>query len=118
MTTNFTSLPVIDLAPLCGGNEQPPSAEGLASIAAQICDVFETVGFAYLVNCPLSFSHEEVFGVAREFFDMPHEEKMSIAKRSFRPSNRNTYRGYVCVCVCDMLLPLPTYYIYYCHNYY
>lgn len=98
MTTNFTSLPVIDLASLRvapGEGQQSAATEDLASIAAQLCDVFETVGFAYLVNCPLSFSHDDVFGIAREFFDMPLEDKMSIAKRTFRPSNANTYRGYV-----------------------
>ncbi len=96
MTTNFTTLPVIDLAPLSGndGKEPAAAAAGLADIARQLHDVFETVGFAYLVNCPLSFSHDDIFGFTREFFDMPLEEKMSIAKKTFRPGNKNTYRGY------------------------
>lgn len=98
MTTNFTSLPVIDLGPLCvvtsgGEQQQQPSAEDLSTIAAQLCNVFETVGFAYLINYPLSFSHDDVFGIAREFFGLPLEDKMSVAKRTFRPSNENTYRG-------------------------
>ena len=70
-------------------------AADVGSIGQQLRDVFETVGFAYLVNCPLSFSHDEVFTLAREFFDLPPEEKMAMAKRSFQPQNQNTYRGCV-----------------------
>lgn len=95
MTTNFTSLPVIDLAPLSAVKDGEFSAVDVASIGRRLCDVFETVGFAYLVNSPLSFSHDEVFGLAREFFDLSQEEKMGVAKRTFRPDNDNTYRGCV-----------------------
>lgn len=111
MTTNFTSLPIIDLAALSRGSSSaeplPDAADDLAALARQLHDVFETVGFAYLVNCPLSFTHDEVFGLARAFFDLPREEKMSVAKKTFRPGNRNTYRG--CVCACAWMGLLPAY---------
>ena len=96
MATNFTSLPVIDLAPLTAaitGGKAP--AADVGSIGQRLCHVFETVGFAYLVNSPVSFSHDEVFNLAREFFELPSQEKMSVAKRTFRPQNKNTYRGCV-----------------------
>ena len=102
MATNFTSLPVIDLAPLAVAiaEEKDEKTEkdlgvDVGSIGKRLCDVFETAGFAYLVNSPLSFSHDEVFGLAREFFELSLEEKMTVAKRTFRPQNKNTYRGCV-----------------------
>ena len=95
MTTNFTSLPVIDLAPLSAVSDGESRAVDVASIGRRLRDVFETVGFAYLINSPLSFSHDEVFGLAHEFFNLSQEEKMTIAKRTFQPNNENTYRGCV-----------------------
>jgi isopenicillin N synthase-like dioxygenase len=91
MATSFTSLPIIDLAPLGAPH---PSDQDLQQLSDQLSNVFQTVGFAYLINPPLSFDHEEVFGVAKEFFGMPEESKMALAKRTFRKANKNTYRGY------------------------
>lgn len=90
MTTTFTELPIVDLAPLKG--ESPSEAE-LQSLAKQLHDVFSTVGFAYLVNAPLSLKEGAVFDIAREFFNMSSEEKMKLAKQTFRKHHRNTYRG-------------------------
>ncbi len=83
-------LPIIDLTSL---NVLEPSGEELAALSKKLGDVFETVGFAYLVNAPLNFDHGDVFGMAEEFFDMPEEEKLKLAKKSFRKENGNTYRG-------------------------
>ncbi|GFF12054.1 clavaminate synthase-like protein [Aspergillus terreus] len=88
MTASFSSLPIIDLSQL---NDSPQSVQTLSQ---QLHDVFATTGFAYLVNAPLSFTPDEVFAMAREFFLLPEEQKMKLAKRSFQPENENTYRGY------------------------
>ena len=92
MTTNFSSLPIVDLAPLSHAN---PSEASLKRLSKQLRDVFETVGFAYLINPPLSFSHRDVFDIEKEFFDIEYSEKMKVAKKIFVEGNANTYRGYV-----------------------
>jgi isopenicillin N synthase-like dioxygenase len=92
MSTTFSSLPIVDLAPLQAA--QGPSESELKDLSTQLHNVFATTGFAYLVNTPLTFRHAEVFGLALEFFNLPQEEKMSLAKQSFRKGNTNTYRGW------------------------
>ena len=84
------TLPIVDLAPL---NVAAPSTEDIAALSKSLGEVFETTGFAYLVNAPLNFDHGDVFGMAEEFFDLPEEEKLKLAKKSFRKENGNTYRG-------------------------
>lgn len=91
MTTTFSSLPVVDVGPL--GDPEGASEEQLTALSQRLYDVFTTTGFAYLTNVPLSFNHEQVFNMSREFFALPQEEKMKLAKRSFRRSHQNTYRG-------------------------
>ena len=83
-------LPIVDLAPL---NNLAPSGGELAVLSKKLGDVFETIGFAYLINVPLNFDHGDVFGMAEEFFNMPEESKLMLAKRSIRKENANTYRG-------------------------
>ncbi|PCH01859.1 Oxoglutarate/iron-dependent dioxygenase [Penicillium occitanis (nom. inval.)] len=92
MSTTFSSLPIIDLAPL--KNASGLSEPDRITLSAKLYNVFATTGFAYLVNTPLSFKHADVFGLALEFFNLPLEEKMKLAKKSFKPENENTYRGY------------------------
>lgn len=91
MTTSFSSLPIVDVGPL--GSPLGPTDAERAALSKRLHDVFATTGFAYLTNVPLSFYHEEVFNMSREFFALPHEEKMKLAKRSFRRDHKNTYRG-------------------------
>ena len=91
MTTSFSSLPVVDLSVLSAPS---PTAEELKDLSTSLHDVFATTGFAYLINAPLSFSHEDVFGLARDFFNLPEPEKSQLAKKTFVKSNKNTYRGY------------------------
>ena len=91
MSTTFSSLPVVDLAPL-----QDPaglSESDRLALSTRLHEVFATTGFAYLVNPPLSFKHADVFGLALEFFNLPLAEKMNLAKKTFEPENENTYRG-------------------------
>lgn len=91
MTTTFSSLPVVDVAPL--GSPSGPSTEAATALSQRLYEVFATTGFAYLTNVPLSFNHADVFQLSREFFALPEEEKMKLAKRSFRRDHQNTYRG-------------------------
>ncbi|RAK95969.1 isopenicillin N synthase family dioxygenase [Aspergillus ibericus CBS 121593] len=89
MATTFASLPIIDVSSL---QDQPP--QELPELSQRLYHVFTTTGFAYLVNHPLSFNHDELFAMAREFFSLALEEKMQLGKTSFRPQNSNAYRGY------------------------
>ena len=91
MTTSFTSLPIVDLAPLTSDSA---TEDQLRALSSRLDEVFSTVGFAYLINVPLSFGHEDVFDIAKSFFSLPEDVKMDVAKRTFRKSNKNTYRGY------------------------
>lgn len=91
MTTSFSSLPIIDLKIL--SSESPSPAE-LLVLSRDLHNAFATTGFAYLANAPLSFNHEDVFKLASNFFSLPNEEKMRLAKHTFSQSNKNTYRGY------------------------
>ncbi|KAI9835018.1 MAG: hypothetical protein M1837_003973 [Sclerophora amabilis] len=91
MATTFSSLPIVDLAPL---HSQCPTSDELCALSRQLYDVFATTGFAYLINAPLSYSHDDVFGLAKEVFRMEDAEKRKLAKRTFRKENSNTYRGY------------------------
>lgn len=90
MTTSFSSLPIVDVSAL---REPEISGESVESLSKQLYNIFATTGFAYLVNVPLSFGHDEMFGLARDFFAIPLGQKMKLAKKSFRPGNSNTYRG-------------------------
>ena len=67
MATSFTSLPVIDLSLLNDTDVSPDSPE-ILKLAQQLHDVFATSGFAYLTNLPLSFSHDDVFGLGKQLF--------------------------------------------------
>lgn len=101
MTTTFSSLPIVDLAPLRDLSVLSDTDRSLLS--EQLYNVFSTTGFAYLVNTPLTFKHADVFGLALEFFNLPLEEKMALAKKSFIPQNANTYRGLVSWVLLDAL---------------
>ena len=92
MSTNFSSLPVVDVGALRDPNAPP---EDTAQLSQTLHNVFATTGFAYLTNVPLSFDHEEIFELSRDFFALPLDQKMKLAKKSFRPINTNTYRGCV-----------------------
>ena len=93
MSTTFSSLPIIDLAPL--KSPSGPTRTQLDDLSRQLYNVFATTGFAYLINAPLTFNHADIFNLAREFFSLPEEEKMKLAKKTFRKENENTYRGCV-----------------------
>ena len=91
MATSFSSLPIVDLSIL---SASWTSKDDLQELSNQLYDVFATTGFAYLINPPLTFSHEDVFALARDFFSMQGADKMRLAKKTFVKNNKNTYRGY------------------------
>ncbi|KAL2367155.1 hypothetical protein RJ035_005354 [Blastomyces gilchristii] len=74
MATTFPALPIVDLSPLKSSHEL--GAEQQKDLASQLYNVFATTGFAYLVNHPLSFDHQVLFDISRDFFALPTEEKM------------------------------------------
>lgn len=93
MTTDFSALPIVDLSPLSGPDV---SQDALSNLNIHLDKVFRSTGFAYLINPPLSFSHDDVFGLAHEFFSLSDETKMKTAKKMFvrdDSSRQNTYRG-------------------------
>lgn len=91
MTTTFSSLPIVDLSVLSSSS---PSPSDLLELSKNLYSVFNTTGFAYLTNAPLTFSHEHVFKLASDFFTVPEADKLELAKKTFVKSNKNTYRGY------------------------
>jgi isopenicillin N synthase-like dioxygenase len=91
MATSFSSLPIVDLAVLSSAETDP---EDLLLLSQKLYDVFSSTGFAYLINSPLSFSHEEVFRLTSDFFRISGADKECLSKRTFIPTNTNTYRGY------------------------
>ncbi|KAG4433019.1 hypothetical protein IFR05_011502 [Cadophora sp. M221] len=94
MSTSFSSLPIVSLAALSSSSPKPEDLETLASC---LNEVFSTTGFAYLTDLPLAYSHDDIFGVCEEFFGpngLSMDEKMRLAKKTFVPKNKNTYRGY------------------------
>ncbi|KAL8891794.1 MAG: hypothetical protein Q9215_001230 [Flavoplaca cf. flavocitrina] len=84
------SLPVIDLSILRSPTDAPESR----GLAKQLGKALEEEGFAYLVNVPLTFGHDDVFALAKGFFHLPDHKKLRLAKKSFQRTNSNTYRGF------------------------
>lgn len=94
MSTYSSSLPVVDVRLL--GTLEPGTLHtaNYKELSQRLYDAFSSTGFAYLANAPLSFSQDDLFNLSREFFALPLEQKMKLAKKSFRPGHTNTYRGY------------------------
>ncbi len=85
-TSSFTHIPLIDLAPL-----RDKSAKSRSALAAEICEVCETVGFLYVVNhgIPQSLTGG-IFNAARELFALPAPEKEKL-----HLSAATGFRGYL-----------------------
>lgn len=88
---SLPALPLIDLKPLCNSR---PSPDDLRALSESLSAAFSGTGFAYLVNAPLSLTHDEIFALAKNFFELGEEEKLSVSKRAFNDKNLNTYRGF------------------------
>jgi len=91
MATDFTELPIIDLSILGADNA---TKDELKVLAKKVREIFETVGFAYLINHEVSVKHTQIFELGKRFFDLPTSNKMKLAKKTFVRSNENTYRSY------------------------
>jgi len=93
MSTSFSSLPIVSLSAISSASPEP---EELAVLSSRLDEVFATTGFAYLTDLPLTFTHDDVFGLCDDFFGpngLPIDEKMKLAKKIFVKENSNTYRG-------------------------
>ncbi|OAG10109.1 putative gibberellin 20-oxidase [Paraphaeosphaeria sporulosa] len=91
MSTVFSSLPVVDIHNLKASTLDTADHQALSR---KLYDALSTTGFAYIKNAPLSFGQDEIFELSRDFFALPLSQKMKLAKKSFRQSHTNTYRGY------------------------
>lgn len=82
----FSSIPVIDIAPL-GGDDRPAHD----AVIAQIRDAASDVGFLFITGhgVPQALT-DDLLGAAKAFFARPLDEKM----RSYIGNSRN-HRGYV-----------------------
>jgi isopenicillin N synthase-like dioxygenase len=81
--TDFTEIPVVDLAPLARG--------GIHAVAKEISQACETAGFLYVKNHGVPPDVVDgVFGAARWFFSLPQAERDAIDVARSR-----CFRGYV-----------------------
>lgn len=94
MTTDFKQLPAVDLSPINSWTVDDNVTPAISHLASQLRTVFETTGFAYIVNHGVQHDHQAINSMARNFFQMLLEKKMSVAVKSANPNNKNTYRGY------------------------
>ncbi|WP_119459410.1 isopenicillin N synthase family dioxygenase [Rhodospirillaceae bacterium SYSU D60014] len=90
MTGDFTSIPVVDIAPLYDGDGTSRHTVDEA-IGGACCDI----GF-FVVTGQSSAARLDETRRSRllAFLDCTREVKWPIARRKYEPSNRNIYRGY------------------------
>ena len=82
--TEFTEIPVLDLAPLFSGEEN-------GQLAKDFAEAYGDTGFAYVINHGVDPGLvDDVFAVSRKFHDLPVAQKQSIAL------NLN-HRGYIAI---------------------
>ena len=82
--TEFTEVPVLDLAPLING-------EDTRQLAANFADAYGNIGFAYIVNHGVPPTlRKAVFAYSKRFHDLPDAAKQAIALNE-------THRGYIAI---------------------
>ncbi|WP_369958888.1 isopenicillin N synthase family dioxygenase [Pseudomonas benzenivorans] len=84
-STSFSEIPVVDIGPLLDGSDAQ-------SVAAEIGNICEHVGFLYIKNHGVPNSLiEDVYRLSRKFFDLPFEvkDKLNIV------NSGQTLRGYI-----------------------
>ena len=59
---------------------------------ARLYNALSEVGFAYIINIP-GYDPDKLLYYTKWFFSLPHKTKMQIAKNSFQPGKRNSFRG-------------------------
>lgn len=70
----FETIPQVDFS-----NIDSPSLEDRAAIAKELGAAFRDSGFLYAANHGISEElQKDLFGVIKEFFDLPLEEKMKV----------------------------------------
>ena len=75
----FKEIPVIDISPLVGPQDNPKS---LRKRAKEIENACKNIGFFYVKNHQIPQNHlDAVILVMQEFFNLPEEEKMKILAR-------------------------------------
>ena len=83
----FKEIPVIDISPLVGSQDNPKS---LRKTAKEIENACKNIGFFYVKNHQIPQNHlDAVILVMQEFFNLPEEEKMKI-----HIGNSDVFRGY------------------------
>eukprot|EP01018_Ginkgo_biloba_P006507 Gb_29182 [translate_table: standard] len=92
MTSDFKSLPIIDVGPLIEKSDNPKVAEdpNVAEVARQLDKACRETGFFYVKGHGIPDRIVKgVLDVTREFFFLPCEEKLKI-----KMSDSTGYRGY------------------------
>ena len=83
----FKEIPVIDISPLVGPQNNPKS---LRKTAKEIENACKNIGFFYVKNHQIPQNHlDAVILVMQEFFNLPEEKKMKIYI-----GNSDVFRGY------------------------
>jgi len=83
----FKEIPVIDISPLVGPQDNPKS---LRKTAKEIENACKNIGFFYVKNHQIPQNHlDAVILVMQEFFNLPEEKKMKI-----HIGNSDVFRGY------------------------
>lgn len=82
--TEFTEVPVLDLAPLINGQDTMTLAEGFAK-------AYGETGFGYVINHGVASDlRDAVFAASRQFHELPDSEKQAISLNS-------CHRGYIAI---------------------
>lgn len=82
--TEFTKIPVLDLAPLIDGNDT-------TNLAREFAKTYGETGFGYVINHGIDQTLiEEIFAASRSFHALPETEKQKIAL------DKN-HRGYIAI---------------------
>ncbi|XP_027151646.1 probable 2-oxoglutarate-dependent dioxygenase At3g50210 [Coffea eugenioides] len=92
MTTDFKTLPLIDVSPLLEKWDDPIMAQdkGVADVVRQLGQACKEAGFFYVKGHGIPDSLvKEVRNIAHRYFDLPYEEKIKI-----KLSATTGYRGY------------------------
>ena len=89
--TEFTEIPVLDLAPLIAGEDTSLAGEDTSRLAKRFAEAYGEVGFGYVINHGIDPAlRSAVFAASRAFHALPKVEKEALAL------NR-AHRGYIAI---------------------
>ncbi|KAI3834196.1 hypothetical protein MKX03_030003 [Papaver bracteatum] len=90
MSSNFKSIPIIDVSPLLCNKWGDVDNEGVSEVVKQLDQACKEAGFFYVKGHGISDSLiKEVRDMTRKFFDSPYDEKVKI-----KMSSETGFRGY------------------------